>query len=435
VIGERCRVPTGQRPYLVSREEEPSGLGEPPVLPLIPAVLNALAAGKGCGSGACLCYPRNSREVGMTGSQGIFKALKELRAPSVLATLVGVEGSSYRKPGARMLVGTTGAAVGCVSAGCLEADIQARAQEVMDGFTPSLVRYDLGAELDLVWGTGMGCEGKAEILLEPVVPGKLAPWIHFCSQQLERRKSCALATVLGIEGEAMPYSLGDRYAYDDHSHHGLLPIDAGLSLALSRACARALAGGRAFRERFPVPGGAVELLIEALHPPTALWLYGAGENARPLSRMAKQLGWFVGILDHRPALASAERFPEADQVLPGHPAETMPGLRLDSRSAAVVLSHVYAKDREALDHFLKSPASFVGLQGNRKRSEKMLAEREAEGILLTDAERARLYFPIGLDLGAEAPEGIALSILAEVQAVLAGRQGGHLRDRQSAIHG
>ncbi len=370
----------------------------------------------------------------MTGSQEIFRALKEIQAPTVLATLVGVEGSSYRKPGARMLLGAKDGAVGCVSAGCLESDIQARAQGVLDCGRPSLVRYDLGAELDLVWGTGMGCEGRAELLLEPVLPGKLAPWIHFCSQQLARRKDCVLATVLGIEGEA-PYALGDRFAYDDRGHHGLLPIDAGLSIALSKASTRALEGGKAFRERFLVPGGAVELLIEALRPPIALWLYGAGENARPLSRMAKELGWFVGILDHRPGLASPERFPEADQVLPGHPAQTLPGLRLDARSAAVVLSHVYTKDREALEFFLKTEAAFVGLQGNRKRSEKLLAELESGGQALSEAARARLYYPIGLDLGAEAPEGIALSILSEVQAVIAGRQGGHLRDRKASIHG
>lgn len=371
----------------------------------------------------------------MTRSQGFFKALKEIQNPAVLATLVGIEGSSYRKPGARMLVGSQGDSLGCVSAGCLETDIQERAQGVLDSGRPTLVRYDLGAELDMVWGTGMGCEGKAEILLEPMLPGKLPPWVHFCSQQLERRKRCVLITVLGIEGETMPYALGDRFAYDERSHHGLLPIDAGLSVALSRASTRALEQGTSFRERFQVPGGFLDLLIETLRPPVALWLFGAGENAKPLARMAKQLGWFVGILDHRPALASPERFPEADEVLAGHPTESMPGLRLDELSAAVVLSHVYTKDREALAFFLKSGAAFVGLQGNRKRSEKLLRELEAEGLTLDDVMRSRLYFPIGLDLGAEAPEGIALSILAEVQAVIAGRQGGHLRDRKASIHG
>ncbi len=371
----------------------------------------------------------------MTGSQEIFDALQKIQVPSVLATLVGVEGSSYREPGARMLLEPQASAVGCVSAGCMESDIQARAQGVLEAGQPCLVRYDMGAELDLVWGTGMGCEGRAEILLEPVLPGRLAPWIHFCAQHLGHRRSCALATVLGIQGEALPYALGDRFAYDDQSHHGLLPFDAQLSIALARACTRAREEGKAFRERFPVPGGTLELLIEPLHPPIALWLYGAGENARPLSRMARELGWCVGILDHRPALATPTRFPEADQVIPGHPSETMPGLGLDSRSAAVVLSHIYAKDLEALGYFLKSGAAFVGLQGNRKRSEKLLAQLEAEGQVFTEAAKARFYYPIGLDLGAEAPEGIALSILAEIQAVLSGRPGGHLRDRQASIHG
>jgi xanthine/CO dehydrogenase XdhC/CoxF family maturation factor len=371
----------------------------------------------------------------MTDPQGIFKALRELSEPSVLATLVGVEGSTYRKAGARMLFGTTGSTLGCVSAGCLEADVQARVQQVLESGEPLLVRYDMGVELDLVWGTGMGCDGRAQVLLEPILPGRLAPWIHFCGQQLDRRRSCVLATVLAVEGEAMPYSLGDRFAFDDHSHHGLLPIDAGLSVALSRASAQVLETDQCLRQGFPVPGGQVELLIEPLRPPVALWIFGAGENARPLARMAKQLGWFVGILDHRPALATPERFPEADRVSAGRPSELIDAIPLDGRSAAVVLSHVYDRDREALESFLSRGAAFVGLQGNRKRSEKLLAELEAAGRGLAEEARERLFYPMGLDLGAEAPEGIALSVLAEVQAVLAGRSGGHLRDRRAPIHG
>lgn len=370
----------------------------------------------------------------MTAAQGIFQALQGGTRPAVLATLVGVEGSSYRQPGARQIFGPQDSALGCVSAGCLETDLRERARRVLDSSRPALVGYDMGSELDLVWGTGMGCKGWVEILLEPVLPGRLAPWIHFCSQHLGHRRSCSLVTVLGTEGE-IPYELGDRFAYDDESHHGLLPFDARLSIELGRACTRAREGGEAFREHFPVPGGALEVLVEALHPPIALWIYGAGEPARPLSRLAKELGWFVGILDHRPALATRERFPEADEVIPGHPAETLAGLRLEARSAAVVLSHVYDRDLEALKCFLKSGASFVGLQGNRTRSAKLLAELESDEGALSETERARLYHPVGLDLGAEAPEAIALSILAEIQAVIAGRQGGHLRDRLAPIHG
>lgn len=368
----------------------------------------------------------------MTSALQIFRLLKELDGPAVLATLVGVEGSSYRKPGARLLLGIEGPKAGNISAGCLETDIQARVQEVLATGQSRIVAYDLGIELDLVWGTGMGCEGKAEILLEPVLPGRLAPWVHFCSQQLERRRTCALGTVVATTG-AVAFAVGDRFSYDDRNH-GLLPIDPQLSIELGRVCAQVREAGGPVRQHFQVPGGSVDLLVEPLIPTTALWIYGAGEHARILAQLAGQLDWQVGILDHRPALATPERFPGAEVVRAGHPVETMADLRLDARSAAVVLSHVYAKDKEALTFFLQCGAGFVGLQGNRKRSEKLLKELETEGFQITDTMREQLYYPVGLDLGAEAPEGIALSILAEIQAVLAGRSAGHLRDRKAAIH-
>lgn len=172
----------------------------------------------------------------MAGSRESFRALKDLQQPSVLATVVGGE-----RLGARWLV-----------------------DEVGPDYLAGIRQVQATGEACLV--SGESGEGPVEILLEPITPGRLAPWIHFCSQQLERGKRCALATVVAIEGEAMPYGLGDRFAYDDQSHHGLLPIDAGLSVLLTRATARALAGNEPFRERFAVPGGTLALLIEALEP-------------------------------------------------------------------------------------------------------------------------------------------------------------------------
>lgn len=173
----------------------------------------------------------------MAGSREIFRALKDIQQPSVLATVVGGEDL-----GARWLVDEAGP--------------------------------DYFAGIRHVQATGEAClilaegddSGRAEVLLELITPGRLAPWIHFCSQQLERGKRCALVTVVAIEGEAMPFGLGDRFAYDDQSHHGLLPIDSGLSVLLTRATARALAGNESFRERFAVPGGTLDLLIEPLEP-------------------------------------------------------------------------------------------------------------------------------------------------------------------------
>lgn len=368
----------------------------------------------------------------MSGTIQVLRSLRNLEQPAVLATLVGVEGSSYRRPGARMVLGPEGPRTGNVSAGCLETDLQARVAEVLESGQPRLVAYDLGHELDLVWGTGMGCQGKAEILLEPLLPRRPVPWIHFCAQQLERRRACALATVLAVRGP-VELALGDRFAYDDRNH-GLLPIDPQLSVELGRLCAQVREEGGTRRQVFVLKGGEAEILVEALLPPIALWIYGAGEPARVLAAMAAQLGWMVGVVDHRPALVTEARFPGAEWRLAGIPSEAMRGLVLDRRSAAVVVSHVYDRDREALHIFLPSGAGFVGLQGSRKRSEKLVAELEKEGLAITEAMRERFYFPVGLDLGAEAPEAIALSILAEIQAVLAGHGAGHLRDRKGAIH-
>jgi xanthine/CO dehydrogenase XdhC/CoxF family maturation factor len=167
-----------------------------------------------------------------------------------------------------------------------------------------------------------------------------------------------------------------------------------------------------------------EACVETFMPPIALWILGAGDDSRPLARMAKELGWFVGLLDHRPAFARPERFPEADAVQSGHPAALLPGLPLDARSAVVLMTHHYAKDLKALRLLLPSAAGYLGLMGSRGRSAKLLAELAAEGLHADD----RLHAPVGLDLGATDPEGIALAILAEIQAALAGRRAAPLRE-------
>jgi xanthine/CO dehydrogenase XdhC/CoxF family maturation factor len=180
--------------------------------------------------------------------------------------------------------------------------------------------------------------------------------------------------------------------------------------------------------------GELDVLLEPIIPPFALWICGAGEHGRPIARLAKALGWFVGIVDHRSALATRERFPEVDRIVVGHPPQTLRELPLDNRSAALVISHVHEKDKDYLECLLNTPVAYLGLQGNRKRCERLLNEIAAIQGPLSEAQRARLYAPAGLDIGAENPAGIALSMLSETQAVLAGHPGGHLRDRPGAIH-
>ena len=370
----------------------------------------------------------------MKGLLEILASLGSLEEPAVLATLVQVKGSSYRKPGARMVMQAGGSRTGVISAGCLEADLQARVATVLEIGVPQLASFDLGSELDLVWGTGMGCQGRAEVLLEAMTPGPAAPWMTLCAQLLAARRTGVLATVFGARGATAPVSVGDHFVLDLEGP-GLLPGPGSFADVLGKALRQALAQGSPISTTLPAGAGEVDLLIEPILPAFALWIFGAGEHARPLARLAKELGWFLGIVDHRPALATAERFPEADQIVLGHPPESLRGLPLDDRSAVLVVSHVYDKDRQAVTALLQQPLGYLGLQGNRTRCARILKELADEGLVLTEAQRRIMHFPAGLDLGAESPEAIALSMLAEIQATFAQRTGGSLRDRSGSIHG
>jgi xanthine/CO dehydrogenase XdhC/CoxF family maturation factor len=361
----------------------------------------------------------------MKGFQELAAAVEALAEPSALATLVRVRGSSYRQPGARMLFGAQGIRTGVISAGCLETDILARVQGVLDSRRPELAAYDLSSDLDLVWGTGMGCQGRADVLLERLAPGGAPRWMRLCLDLLERRRRGALATVYGGP------DAGTHYLLDQDG--GGLPPEGPRAEAIGALLRAALAGGAPVTHALGTGEQRVELLVEPILPPFALWIFGAGEHARPLARLAGALGWFVGIIDHRPALATRERFPEAQRIVLGHPPASLQGLPLDARSAALVVSHLYEKDRQALEVLLETPVAYLGLQGNRVRSQRLLREL-TEGRDLTEAQRRILHYPAGLDLGAESPEAIALSMVAEVQAVLSGQPGGSLRDRDGSIH-
>jgi xanthine/CO dehydrogenase XdhC/CoxF family maturation factor len=363
----------------------------------------------------------------MKGLAELVQALKSLTEPSALATLVGVKGSSYRKPGARMVFRPGGFQAGSISAGCLETDVKERVTEVVASSLPALVTFDMGNDLDLIWGTGMGCQGRAEVLVERVEAGTIPEWMALCSTMQETRRTGALATVFAARGEGAPPP-GTRFLMEGNRE--LLPMPSELAAPLREALLRVQATGSA--ETLAL--GSLEMLVEPLLPPVALWVFGAGEHARPIFRLARELGWYLGLADHRPALATQERFPDADRIVVGHPPESLAGIPLDDRCAALVVSHVYEADKAALTALLASPVGYLGLQGNRRRSERILREITDENGPLTASAQAALHYPAGLDLGAESPELIALSMVSEVQAVLAARPGLSLRDRTGPIH-
>ena len=320
--------------------------------------------------------------------QDILRIVRRGPGPFVLATLVRVEGASYRRPGARLLLDREGPLRGSLSGGCLEGEVQARGRDVLASGRPRLLRYDLRGDADLVWGSGSGCEGVLDILVEPLPA--FPDWMAWIEQAWTSRRSLRIRTDLSQE------NLGMRS----------IPSYPGAS----------------------APGQREEC-FEIFMAPIALWILGAGDDSRPLVRMARELGWTVGVLDHRPAFARPERFPEADAVRAGHPAAMLPALPLDARCAVVLMTHHYAKDLEALRLLLPSEAGYLGLMGSRARSARLLAELAAGGLQAD----ARLHAPVGLDLGAQDPETLALAILAEIQAAFAGRGAGSLRALLSPV--
>jgi len=369
----------------------------------------------------------------VTGLTDIIRTLEGLTAPAALATLVRVKGSSYRKPGAQMVFLPGGAQTGLISAGCLETDVKARVRTVLASREPQVAVFDMGDDLDLIWGTGMGCQGRADVLLEAVAPGALPEWLARVDRLHRTRGAGALVTVFAA-GEGAPCRVGDRFVLEADGP-GLLPPPGAFRDPLVASMRGALDRGLPVAVSWPASEGGLSFLVEPILPPIALWVVGAGEHTRPLARLAKGLGWWLGVVDHRPALATAARFPEADRIVVGHPPEVFEGMALDGRSAALVVSHVYEIDKASLAALLRAPLGYLGLQGNRTRSARILRELEAEGVASSPAGKELLHWPAGLDLGGETPEAIALSMISEVQAVLAGRRGGSLREQAGPIHG
>jgi xanthine/CO dehydrogenase XdhC/CoxF family maturation factor len=323
--------------------------------------------------------------------------VRALMAPDgeegVLATLVTVEGSSYRRPGARLLVRPDRSRLGSISGGCLEEDIIARAARVFETGAPDAVIYDTTSENDVVWGVGLGCHGVVRVLLERIEPR--ASWVVELEKNFTRRRTTALAVAHGGE---------DRSQW-------------GTRLATPGDC--------------PDPDAR---FLEMVAPPTALVIFGAGDDAQPLTRLAKDMGWHVTIADPRPAFATAERFPLADARIVA-PAEalverTAPG----ADALAVVMTHHYVHDVPLLRELLGRPLAYLGLLGPRKRADKIVSDLVASGTPVTPAQRARLHAPVGLDLGADSPEQVALSIVAEIQAALTGHNARPLRERTRPIH-
>ena len=337
---------------------------------------------------------------------------------AALATVIRVEGSSYRRPGARFLVEEDGATLGSISGGCLEADVRENALAVMREAAPRRLCYDTGADDRSVWGLGLGCSGTVELFVQPVTGAATLEAIDRARELLAGDRPFALCTLVG----GAPDAGGILVA----SSEGALGGSTGDS-ALDRALSQAVAKLDGQRESKLHAVGPAEVFTEVLTPPPSLLLFGAGEDARPICAYAADVGFRVSVVDHRDGLLSAERFPAAARRMALRPEEGAGALPVGPRTYTVVLSHSFANDREWVRHLLAAGAQHVGLLGPRARTEEILRQIGAEGD-------ERVFGPVGLDLGAEGPEQVALSVVAELLAAHCAREPAHLRQKAGAIH-
>ena len=348
---------------------------------------------------------------------------------AVLATVVDVQGSSYRLPGAKMLILENGETVGMVSGGCLEADVLERAKKVAATGEPCVFTYDTTGDENSVFRLNMGCRGIVRILLESA-DGTGPLIMRAMRSVVETRQPVAVATLIGSTGPVGARALLDKTG--EFTTDGL-PSFFDDDAEFRESCKQSFDTSPGTKI-FETPEGSFEFSFEVISPPIALHIFGAGADAIPLVAAAGGLGWQVNVLDHRPAFVTASRFPNAQNRFLIRDDEPQPDIVIDNLTAAVAMAHNYDRDRENLARLLASDAFYVGALGPRKRTDQMLNEFAESGLSFSNDQLARLFAPAGLDIGADTPEGIALSIIAEINAALHDRTGGFLRERQSPIY-
>lgn len=357
--------------------------------------------------------------------------LRNASRPFALATVVKINGSSYRRPGARMLIAPNATTYGTISGGCLEREVAQRALSLMENGTPEVHVFDLSDD-DLILGFGIGCNGTVHVLIEPVPAGELGPlaWVDYC---LTQRIRGLIATV--SDAPETSDLLGQRlFIPDDGAAEGRID-EATVGATIREVAPGLLSGGHSQIRTVNTDTGPVGVLCELVKPPVRLTIFGGGHDVRPVVRIARQLGWHVAVVASTPADELARSFPNAtDHVFLMNPDEVHDHVPADARTPIVVMNHNYLRDKTLIHQLLAAPVSYIGALGPRHRTERIMDELQSEDPALTDADFDVLHGPVGLDIGTETPQEVALAIVAEVQAVLSDRSAQKLRERDGTIH-
>lgn len=372
----------------------------------------------------------------MNELQSIINAYREneqKNTPVALATVVRVTGSAYRRAGARILVTANGQTVGSVSGGCLERDVINQARRVLQWNEPRVVTYDSTSDEDMAWEFNLGCNGIVEVLIEPLSHTEKQGHMVFLTDCLGHRQAGVVATVFGVDGP-IKAKVGNRLMLSAQRSARYDIGDGDLTAAILDDAQHTLECGGSKATTYTMATGRAEVFIEVIQPSVSLVIFGAGQDAVPLVRLANELGWHVTLIDPRPGYATRTRFPLADVLIACRPDEVCERIKIDRHTVAAVMTHNYLHDSEVLRTLWPLPLRYIGILGSKQRTRKLLDQVQESGRSHGINSLGRVYGPIGLDIGADTPEEIALAVAAEINAVLTGRLGGMLRAREGPLH-
>jgi xanthine dehydrogenase accessory factor len=370
----------------------------------------------------------------MSIERSIIDAAARLRRtlePHLVATVVRVQGSAYRRPGARMLLTQFRWISGSVSGGCLEDDIASKGWARTRDGEPVVVRYDsrspVGLNDDVRAAFGLGCDGVVDVMLERAgVPGKLDP-LELADRCIRKQRRGAIVTV--IRSEAPGIRIGARVAViDKHPVEGD-QFDAALRAGMIADARAAIATGESCNRTYRSELGNVDVFVEAILPPPRVFIFGTGHDVVPLVSLVKSLGWDACICTDEVRVSVRQRFVGADEIITGSALELAARVDECDRAVAIVMGHNYDVDKANLGMLVGTHCRYIGVVGPRTRTQRMLAEL-GHGLY----GDARIHAPAGLEIGAQTPQEVALAIAADLQAVLSHAPGYKLCDRLRPIH-
>lgn len=356
----------------------------------------------------------------------LYNSFKSSNEKCAIAQVVRVEESSYRREGARMLVFESGVFEGGISGGCLEGDALQRSQIAILKQQPSIVTYDTSKENEI--GVGLGCNGVIDVLISPI--SENSSTLEMLQKCVSDRGEHVIATVTALNSDIDAIPLGRPFYYDQDSASLEDCQHDGLRNFFQDKINDVLENKKSNTYHFEEEGVKASVFIELIPPQFHLAIYGDNYDVYPMLEMAKLMDWDVSLVGNVQKLKKEKLQSVKNIYLKDDEARP----EIDHRTAVILMAHDYKTDYANLQHLIKSPAPYIASLGPRKRFDKMIGEFKSKGIEFSEEEKQRIFAPCGLEIGANTPEEIAMSLFSEILGVFSGNVGGMLRNKVGPIH-